>query len=291
MKPRRSHQTTKCNFRREEEKTARNFGPPPFWTPTFLGPTLLGHSTIWPSTFIGAPSGLFAAFFAAELRPPTVEKPTLAACDFPNFQEQFHMLLLLFVLRFLLFVQLLLFFVLLLLPLLRFAAAFAAAFAVLLDALLLLLLRVLSGRLPLKNQSLPAFDLLKCLYCASCCLCCCHCCFLLCCCCWCYLCLRFMQLAAVCAACCCCCFSCCSAAFFVALLLLLLLLRLLLGRRPLKNPPLPLLTFPNVKNKFTIDETTIDFAKSQQPSATKINGVSKKKKASKTPPEHEKTPV
>ena len=32
-----------------------------------------------------------------------------------------------------------------------------------------------------------------------------------------------------------------------------LLLLPLLGRRPLKNPPLPLLTFQNAKNNFTID--------------------------------------
>ena len=71
--------------------------------------------------------------------------------------------------------------------------------------------------------------------------------------------LLFVQLAAACAACCCLC--------GLLLLLLFLFLRALfrffcclscfccrfLGRRPLKNPPLPLLTFQNVKNKFTID--------------------------------------
>ena len=36
---------------------------------------------------------------------------------------------------------------------------------------------VLSSRRPLKNQSMPAFDLPKCLYCLSCCLCCFCCCF------------------------------------------------------------------------------------------------------------------
>ena len=49
------------------------------------------------------------------------------------------------------------------------AGAFAVcvALAVVFDALLVLL-RVFSGRRPLRNQSLPAFDLPKCLYCFSC---------------------------------------------------------------------------------------------------------------------------
>ena len=57
---------------------------------------------------------------------------------------------------------------LLLLPVV--ATVFAAAFAA---ALFLLLLRVLSGLRPLISQSMPAFDLPKCLYCLLCCLCCC----------------------------------------------------------------------------------------------------------------------
>ena len=81
---------------------------------------------------------------------------------------------------------------------------------------------------------------------------------------------------AVCATCCCLCglllvFFCCCSFFFLFLLALFcffcfvccfclfvlflfaLLLLLLLGRRPLNPPPLPLLTFQNVKNNFTND--------------------------------------
>ena len=51
-----------------------------------------------------------------------------------------------------------------------FVTVFAAAFAA---SVVLLLLRVLSGRQPLKSQSLPAFDLPKCFCRLFCCLCCC----------------------------------------------------------------------------------------------------------------------
>ena len=46
--------------------------------------------------------------------------------------------------------------------------------------------------------------------------------------------------------------------------LLLLLLLFLLGRRHVEPPPLPLLTFQNVNNNFTIDETPFDLRKSQK---------------------------
>ena len=149
--------------------------------------------------------------------------------------------------------------------------------AVVFDALLLLLLRLPWGHRPLKSQPLPAFDLPKCLCCCFSCLCCCCCCFRCFFCCFCYPFGAFFL--------CCCCLV-----LFVLLYNLLLLVRLLmfvlflvflfflfllqiflvvcaaafcclllavccfcccfLGRRPLKNPPLPLLTFQNVNNNF-----------------------------------------
>ena len=48
---------------------------------------------------------------------------------------------------------------------------------------------------------------------------------------------------------------------FVLLLLLILLFVLLLGLPPLENPPLPLVTFQNVKNNFTIDKTPLTWEK------------------------------
>ena len=65
-------------------------------------------------------------------------------------------------------------------------------------------------------------------------------------------------------------------------LLFVLLLLPLLGRWPLKNPPLPLSTFQNVKNNFTTDWLPIDLAKSQQPIVVKITGISKKKNLKNT---------
>ena len=46
------------------------------------------------------------------------------------------------------------------------------------------------------------------------------------------------------------CFVCCFCFFVLLFLLFVLLLLPLLGRRQLKNPPLPLLNFQNVKNKY-----------------------------------------
>ena len=66
----------------------------------------------------------------------------------------------------------------------------------LVDALFLLLLRVLSGRRPLKSQSVPAFDLPKCFCCFLCYLCCC-------------VAAVWYYFAA-----CCLCFSCCCCCFF-----------------------------------------------------------------------------
>ena len=123
-----------------------------------------------------------------------------------------------------------------------FVAVFAA-FAV------LLLLRVLSGCQPLKSQSLPDFDLPKCfsllilLFVLLCC-----CCVYLCCCLYnllllvrlvvCVLLLFFFVSACIVSR-----FFCCLFCFCCRFL----------GRRTLKNPPFPRLTFQNVKNNFTID--------------------------------------
>ena len=112
----------------------------------------------------------------------------------------------------------------LLLPLLRFAvvygvafvAAASCSFAAAFAALLLLLLRVLPSRRPLKNQSLPAFDLPKCFCCLLCCLCSC------------------VAAATACAA-CCLCFSCCCCCFFCLCTVLLFLLFVLL--LPLSGSP------------------------------------------------------
>ncbi len=91
-------------------------------------------------------------------------------------------------------------------------------------ALLLLLLRVLSGRQPLKRQSLPAFDLPKCFVACSVVL-------LLCC----WLVLFVLLLVRLCCCCCCCFFL-----FLLALLRFFLCLSCFccrfLCRRPLKNP-------------------------------------------------------
>ena len=180
-------------------------------------------------------------------------------------------------------------FVLLLLPLLRLTVVFGVAFVApascsvaaacvalffFFAALLLLLLRVLSGRRQLKNQSLPAFDLPNCF---------CRLFFLL-----------FVLLAVlllfgtVCAAACAACWLC----FFQLLLLLSFCLFVLLlpplGRRPLKNPPLPLLTFQNVKNNLTIDQLPI----ARRKSITQNDKIHRYlKKSLEKPKFHEKTPV
>ena len=120
-----------------------------------------------------------------------------------------------------------------LLLLLLLSAAFAA---------LLLLLRVLPGRRPLKNQSLPAFDLPKMflllimLFV-----------------------LLFVQLAAACAA-CCLFFSCCCCCFVFlhcfAFSVVCPAFAAAFGSPTVEpHPPLPLWTFQNVKNKETISET------------------------------------
>ena len=160
-----------------------------------------------------------------------------------------------------------------------FVAAASCSFAVFAALLLLLLLRALSGRRPLKSQSLPAFDLPKCfavIYAAV-------------------LLLFGTICAAACAACCCLCGLLLLLLFLFLLalsrfLLFVLLLLPLLGRRPLKTPPLPLLTFQNVKNNSTIDETPSDFRKCQEQvfvSRKKHFVLPKKRIPERTPRERE----
>ena len=120
----------------------------------------------------------------------------------------------------------------------------------------LLQLRALSSRRPLKSQSLPAFWPSKNVSCSLfCCLCCCVAAV------WYYLCFSLYNLLlhvrlVVCAV------PVVVAAFFSActvllFLLFVLLLLPLLGRRPLKNTPLPLLTFHNVQNNVAINDSPL----------------------------------
>ena len=96
-------ESTKCNFRREEEKQREILD---FWTPPFGAPLLQAFPP-----FASLSSLLFRGLAPTLLGPPP-------------FGDHHH----------------------------------------------LALSCVFSGRRPLKNQSLPAFDLPKCLYCFSCCL-------------------------------------------------------------------------------------------------------------------------
>ena len=118
---------------------------------------------------------------------------------------------------------------------------------------LLLLLLLLLGRRPLKKPTLAALDLPKCLYSLCCCLCC------SCCCCFCcfvaalLLLLLFVLLLL--------CFWVLLLVLFLLLLpplpLLLLLFVVAFGPPTVEPPSLPLLTFQNVKNNFTIDWTPL----------------------------------
>ena len=90
---------------------------------------------------------------------------------------------------------------------------------------------------------------------------------------WCCLCCCLKNLLVVCAICCLCFVLFLLLFLFVLLFLLFLLFVLLLSSAfaaafwvaDRRTPPLPLLTFQNVKNDFSIDYLSIDFAKCQEP--------------------------